>query len=291
MRGLQDEWRDKPMRVLAIAATFVLVAVGAFAGAAAAGAARHLHLGAIVGHCNILGGAAAFYLCPPGNWTIPSQIQGGGDLRVTLVGGARSANGREVFDDPNGVGQVTLESGWPFKARGGVVATGVVKPGSIIVFAYSPTPALQRGFAVWKLSRRFSRLTITTTADGRGAVMVADGRRVAPTAVVAPARRTTSPRLKSIFSADMQHLAAVANGNVSGACEFFKPSNVKSDDAACARTIGLAGKATAITAALPAATLSDYNGYVLAAMTIDGQPVAWILDQGHFRFGYGYSVA
>src|SRR2546423_208321 len=213
MRGLEDTWRDKPMRVLAVVVTLAFVAVGAFAGVAAAGAARHLHLVAIVGHCNILGGAAAFYLCPPGNWTIPTQIQGGGDLRVTLVGGARSSNGREVFDDPNGVGQVTLESGWPFKARGGVVATGRVKSGSIVVFSYSPAPAVPRGYAVWKLSKRFSRLAITTTPNGRGAVMVAGGRRVPPTAVIAPARRTTSPRLKSIFSADMHHLATVANGN------------------------------------------------------------------------------
>src|SRR6478735_8239878 len=106
-------------RSLVLASLALVSAVGV----AAAAGPPHQHLREAEGRCSILGGGTAFYLCPPGTSTLP-MMDSNGHVRVTLLGGAKSSNGREVFDDEHGQGQVTLRNGGAFAANGGVLVSG-----------------------------------------------------------------------------------------------------------------------------------------------------------------------
>jgi hypothetical protein len=218
------------------------------------------------------------------------MMDSNGHVRVTLLGGAKSSNGREVFDDEHGQGQVTLRNGGAFAAKGGVLVTGRISRGGTVMFSYAPASSMGRGYAVWKLTRAHKRLVITAARDARSATLVADGRVLPPTMVIAPARPVASAALQATFAADMHHLEAVANGDPTGACAFYKPNSGMVDDARCARTIGLQGKADAIRASVDTVTFQSYNGYTIAYGRIEDQWLGWILDGGHFRVAYGYTV-
>jgi len=289
-RWTYGQWVDG-RRLRGVRALRGVALVGALVAAAGVAAAAdaigpHQRLDPLLGPCKIVSSGYAFSLCAPEGW--PESGQGSG-LEVRLSGGARFSGGRKSVTTHD-LAEVLLENGSAFAPRSGVVVTGPMSRGSIVAFSFAPTPTTQRGYAVWKLPRRTSRLTITTAANGRTATLVAGRHQVSPAAVIEPARPTHSLRFRTIFLADMHHLEAIANGNVRGACQFYKPTSAKAADSSCASAIGLDGQAKEIAAATPGATLSIYNGYVLASLTIGGQGVGLILDHGHFRFPYGYRV-
>jgi hypothetical protein len=245
----------------------------------------HLSLGSAVGKCQSLGGAAAFYVCPP-DYSIGDP---GSDSRVLdwrLTGAAESSNGRTEFSDPNGIAQVVLENGWAFGAtgrEGGVVVTGPIAPGSIVVIAYAPTPTAVRGYAVWKLTRGTTKIE-STVRHGTDAQLMSNGGRLRPTLVIEPSHVIHDPALKQIFMQDMHHLESIADGNVSGACSFYQDEAAGTDDGSCAQAIGLHAQRAAIESSIASARLITYNGYISSQTEINGQGIDLILDHGHFRF-------
>jgi hypothetical protein len=102
--------------------------------------------------------------------------------------------------------------------------------------------------------------------------------------VIAPSHELHDPSLMALFTRDMRHLEAVADGNVAGACGFYQTMGTGANDGSCAQAIGLTGKRAAIERSLADATLLSYNGFTQAQNSINGQSIVWILDRGHFRF-------
>src|SRR5262249_17459245 len=148
----------------------------------------------------------------------------GAKVHFELLGKAlTSFGGRRWPDLSNTFAEVTLKNGWAFGPHSGLRVTGKIRSGSIVFATFAPAPSLLRGLAVWKRSKPASTLRLLTTRGGTSASLTVDGRRLAPRLVIAPARPTTDPALASLFRDDMRHLEAVANGDVSGACEFFGP--------------------------------------------------------------------
>lgn len=245
--------------------------------------AQHKHLSAAEGACAVLGNGAAFYVCQP-NFTIALSSSTNA-LRWTVHGAAASANGRKVFTDTHGVAQVVLKNGWPFGANGatgGVTVTGNVAQGTIVMVSFSPGPPMIPGYAVWKLPRDAVRLE--ANADGRSTPrLLADGRRVKPRLVIAPSRRLHDRAAERLLRRDVRKLEAVADGNVDGACSFYKTVGPNSTDASCAAALGVRGKRRAIESGLSSAMLLSYNGFTIAMLRIDGGASGLILDDGHFR--------
>jgi hypothetical protein len=274
-------------RALALSAAIVGVS-GFVAAAVASNSGGHRSLEAVVGKCSTLGGE--FYVCPPFRGALP--VGGGGvsaHVRWTLLGAARSSNGRRTFDDSHGLVQVILRNGWAFSS-GGVRVTGHIVRRSLVVAAFAPSPDVVRGYAVWRLPRGATTLRFTTLNRGRSVALKVDGRRAAPQLVISPAHRVHSASLVNIFGADMARLAHIAEGNFAGACSFYKPSLHMTNEQRCAEAIGVAGKAKAIRASVATARFSAYNGWTLADSTIDGERVPWVLDGGHFRYPGGYRI-
>jgi hypothetical protein len=172
-------------------------------------------------------------------------------VRWTLTGRAQSSNGRKLFT---------------------------------VVFSFAPAPTTLPGYAVWKLRRAAMNLRATTTDAGTSAELVADGKRVRPALVIAPSRRLQNKALDDLLRADMRHLEAVADGEISGACAFYSVTAANATDAGCAQAIGLTGKRAEIEKSIAAARIESYNGYTLARTILGGQPIGWVLDRGHFRF-------
>jgi hypothetical protein len=131
---------------------------------------------------------------------------------------------------------------------------------------------------------RAMNLRATTTDAGTSAELVADGKRVRPALVIAPSRRLQNKALDDLLRADMRHLEAVADGEISGACAFYSVTAANATDAGCAQAIGLTGKRAEIEKSIAAARIESYNGYTLARTILGGQPIGWVLDRGHFRF-------
>jgi hypothetical protein len=276
-----------------VCSTILALVAGLGGSAAGAGSAppKHLSLEAAVGSCSILGGEAAFYLCPPGTRMPPVNLHG--RVRVELTGRARSSNGRRVFEETDGIGQVILENGWAFGPDSGVDVSGQLKRGSVVMFSFAPTPRRLRGYAVWKLPTDASALRIATKNRASTTTLVVDGRPLRSAMVISPAREIRDPAVARIFKQDMQHLQAVARGDARGACQFFRPTprSASASDAECARSLGgLKGKSAAIEASIAAAKLFLFNGFTIAQSHIDRESISWVLDRGHFRLPYGYKL-
>jgi hypothetical protein len=273
-------------------AVFIGLCLVLACGARAAAVGPHKSLDNTAGKCSILGGDTAFYVCPPFAGVLPV---GDGSVSAhvhwALLGHASSSNGRRSFDDVHGVVQVVLVNGWPLGPGSGVLVTGRVAPQSLVVASFWPQPALVGGHAVWRLPNGASKLRVETSRSGRTVSLVADGRFIPPTLLIPPARVLRSVSVIRLFRSDMNHLATVADGNVSGACSFFAPRLNENDDRRCAQTIGLYGEAAAVRASISSARFWSYNGWTLASSTIDREPLSWVLDRGHFRAPTGYHIA
>src|SRR5262249_7738477 len=169
-----------------------------------------------------VGGGEAFALCVPGAGVPPPN---GAKVHFELLGNARTSfGGRRWPDLSNTFATVTLKNGWAFGSNSGLRVMGKIRSGTIVFSNFAPVPSLLRGFAVWKLSKPASTLRLLTTRAGTSASLTVDGRRLAPRLVIPPARPTLDPALANLFRDDMRHLEAVANGDVTGACEFFGPN-------------------------------------------------------------------
>jgi hypothetical protein len=253
---------------------------------------QHKSLDAVVGKCRILGGGTAFYVCPPFAGTLPiGDGSVSAPLHWTLSGRAASSNGRRSFDDTHGVAQVLLRNGWPFGADSGVVVTGHVVPHSLVFASFWTKPTLVSGYAVWRLPHGAAKLRLETGHGGHTVFLVVDGQLLPPTAVIPPASLLHSAALARLFRSNMRHLAVVADGDVAGACSFYRRSLHMSDDQHCADALGLSGKAAAVLASVGSARILSYNGWTLVESTINGQNLPWVLDAGTFRIAYGYRLS